>query len=404
MRKNSSTYCPLPFIHSHAGVNRKFRPCCNAYQISDKHDWTYSLDNQTHEEWFTDEMMVQLRKDLLTGKRNDLCKVCWEQEDVGAQSYRQQYIKKYENVDVETPSIQYLDLKLSNECNLACRMCDYGSSHQIYKDMIALEQKNLHIPAYWDRIPYFEKTADKNMIVAYPENVVDEIKSLIPQLKYLKVTGGEPTITKKFNEIVDTAIDMNCIQDIELNLTTNGTRLTPDYLEKLSKFKKVKIKVSIDGIGSTYDYIRHPFKWQNIQDRIKDIFHVVDGRKFYLDFNLCATVYNAENIPVFYNWIQDNTTADAPLYIQSNLGPDDHALDFKWLSADVLHKSIKDLPLTAETETYIKRAESYMNVDKPKEQLVEIKNITTSLDQVRGQNYKDYLEPLTVKWLDSIDA
>jgi hypothetical protein len=36
--------------------------------------------------------------------------------------------------------------------------------------------------------------------------------------------------------------------------------------------------------------------------------------------------------------------------------------------------------------------------------LVEIKNITTSLDQVRGQNYKDYLEPLTVKWLDSIDA
>ena len=105
-----------------------------------------------------------------------------------------------------------------------------------------------------------------------------------------------------------------------------------------------------------------------------------------------------------YNWIQDNTTADAPLYIQSNLGPDDHALDFKWLSADVLHKSIKDLPLTTETETYIKRAESYMNVDKPKEQLVEIKNITTSLDQVRGQNYKDYLEPLTVKWLDSIDV
>ena len=35
---------------------------------------------------------------------------------------------------------KYLDLKLSNECNLKCRMCSYVSSHLIGAEMKQIEE------------------------------------------------------------------------------------------------------------------------------------------------------------------------------------------------------------------------------------------------------------------------
>ena len=63
------------------------------------------------------------------------------------------YIEKFISRNTDEPKIKYLDLKLSNECNLACRMCDYTGSNVIYKDVPAIEEQDLHHPSNWGRSP-----------------------------------------------------------------------------------------------------------------------------------------------------------------------------------------------------------------------------------------------------------
>ena len=95
MAEQSKTYCPLPFIHSHAGLNGKYKPCCNS--DSSVHGYKYHIEKLSYKEWFDHPEMEKLRSDLLNGVQNPMCNVCWKQEAVSSSSYRTVYIKKYQN-------------------------------------------------------------------------------------------------------------------------------------------------------------------------------------------------------------------------------------------------------------------------------------------------------------------
>jgi len=83
MAEQSKTFCPLPFIHSHAAVSGKFKPCCNSLSGS----WENTTRDMSYQEWFDSEIMTQLRSDLLAGVQNKLCDVCWKDEKVCCRSY-----------------------------------------------------------------------------------------------------------------------------------------------------------------------------------------------------------------------------------------------------------------------------------------------------------------------------
>ena len=116
-----------------------------------------------------------------------MCHICWKQEEGGGHSYRHSYIKKYEEdkINIHKPEITYIDIKLSNECNLGCRHCDYTNTTQIHKDMVIMEKAGMTLPAQWHRSPGFEKRLEdknrKDMLHTTPKKVVDDLKELITQ-------------------------------------------------------------------------------------------------------------------------------------------------------------------------------------------------------------------------------
>ena len=174
--KLSKTYCPLPFMHSHASASGRFKPCCNSDVIA---SWKYRSTEYNYSEWFVHPEMEQLRNDLLNGVKNKMCDVCWSQEDIGDDSHRTRYIRRFKDTDINNPKITYLDLKLSNECNLACRMCDYTQSNQIYKDMLEMEEKKIPLPMNWERAANFEQVANDDMLNVAPKNILDDIINFI---------------------------------------------------------------------------------------------------------------------------------------------------------------------------------------------------------------------------------
>ena len=95
----------------------------------------------------------EIRRQMIEGERVEGCKPCYDLEDLGIPSYRQNYItdwmgfhrnaeqikdivaKSIDNDYVVDEAPQYLDFRLGTLCNLRCRMCQSQNSSAIYKEL-----------------------------------------------------------------------------------------------------------------------------------------------------------------------------------------------------------------------------------------------------------------------------
>ena len=79
----SNTTCILPFVHLYSEPKGEMKPCC----IASGFDEPLNLKTLTIEEAFNSPQMKELRKDMLEGKRNKVCDVCYKKEDLNNHSH-----------------------------------------------------------------------------------------------------------------------------------------------------------------------------------------------------------------------------------------------------------------------------------------------------------------------------
>jgi len=126
---NKETFCILPFVHLYTQPNGEVKPCCIAGGFDDKQ----FLREKSIEDIFNSGEYKQLRHDMLNGKRNKACEVCYKKEDIGESSPRQMFNSNTlwtmpevkEDYSVVT-QFQHIDIRFSNLCNFKCRMCNYS--------------------------------------------------------------------------------------------------------------------------------------------------------------------------------------------------------------------------------------------------------------------------------------
>lgn len=406
MAERSKTFCPLPFIHSHASVNGHWKPCCNSsYRSKDWKKNNHFTSDVNHQKWFDGEAMEQLRSDLLSGVKNSMCDVCWKDEEASGGSIRKRYVDKFSHLvddDVNNPQIRYLDLKLSNECNLACRMCDYTNSNLILKDVNELEKRNLPLPENWEKSPIHESMINEKGIKVAPKHIIDEVYSLLPQLRVLKLTGGEPTVSPEVLKLFEICIDEGYAKNLKLNLTTNGTKFNKKFLEKIKHFKDVHLNISCDGYDKVYDYIRYPFNWNKFAERVDDIAQ----EKVSFSISTLPQMYNIENLDklqTFFNpYFTDQKSGS--IFVNTFLRPENTYNSLNFVPLHILQYANKKIKrnnnshvLKARLERLIKKDYQPTDADN-----IEIVKSITSIDTVRDQNYRDYLEPMTVEWLEGL--
>jgi radical SAM protein with 4Fe4S-binding SPASM domain len=135
-----------------------------------------------------------------------------------------------------------VDLELSSLCNLRCPMC--------YTITNAFKQK-VHV-GFMD-FQLFKK-------------IVDEISGNVPAIRLS--LRGEPTLHPEFINAIKYA---KCKGIREVSCLTNGSMLTEDFSAKVIDADIDWITISVDGLGKTYENIRHPLKFREIFSRIKNI-------------------------------------------------------------------------------------------------------------------------------------
>ena len=119
----SDKRCSLLWNHVRVSPDNTVMPCClfDSSAVPDHYPTIPRIEDGI-DAAFNSEFFNFIRDKMERGEEPEPCSLCYEPEKYGAESFRQEYNKKY-SADSEK-KIRYIHTWLTNHCNLACRMCN----------------------------------------------------------------------------------------------------------------------------------------------------------------------------------------------------------------------------------------------------------------------------------------
>jgi MoaA/NifB/PqqE/SkfB family radical SAM enzyme len=266
-------------------------------EIIDESGAKYDLTKTNIETAYRSQYMQNLRQQFRAGEKPATCNRCWEEESAGRTSKRmhtQVRLKElYKEVDWTNNNpnqLWFVDLKLGNICNLKCRICGSWSSSKW------AEEELKYMPADFDKKSHIAYTWLKQG--AWPrktETFWDNIKSLLPNIKYFEFTGGEPWMIKEHFDLLEYAVETGDSQHIDIHYNTNATQYPGGYWGLWKNFGRVDIAFSVDNVGDRFEYERYGAKWQEANIIIDEI-HIMKKMSVpNITTQLCFTI-NIQNV------------------------------------------------------------------------------------------------------------
>ena len=361
-----STVCPMVWNHQFIDGTGRVKPCCRFQGIIGQLD--KDLD-----ETFASNQMDMLRKQMSAGSRPEGCKRCWQEEDSGKKSLRQRYAqhKKLGTVDLDNPKIEWLELAISNDCNLMCRMCDSRYSHKLYDEELA----------------YKGKTASKTKRTKMP---IESIFPYVPDLKHLKITGGEPLITPDHWKLLDYIIEQGHAHHIYLNYSTNNTVYPKQHIvDRWKEFEYIELAISLDSIiKAENEYLRHGTVQEEALVNIERFVELQNEIRLTVIARPTITLLNVYHLPETLEWLDSRgirhnaTHLTHPAHLSVTVLPD----------AEKNKIATKFSEYNFKNDTTKKSCEyiiNYMMSANHSHLLSEFKNHTEFLDKVRNQSFKE---------------
>ena len=272
-------FCWAPWVNlQHGNVLEGNTPCC---------EWNGLKHKGSIQDYFISDHLLKIKKSMVKHKsvRNS-CGVCIEQERSGNKS-RRMYLHEDESVqhvvskwneknllERDLKHIIYFDYRPSNLCNLKCRMCNDSNSSMIAKEQ-GIETE-ISVPA-------------------------QDYKNFdMSTLKGVQVIGGEPSIQQDLYDFLDYCYELGLNKTVDLSFTTNATNTNKTWMDRLAKWKNIKVQISLDGIGPTMEYIRHGASWPAIEKNC-NVYESVLG-KDKIEYSIVVNAYNVPNTEDWIHW------------------------------------------------------------------------------------------------------
>lgn len=392
------TICMLPWVSIETSPTGSARPCCLAREeITNENGDIYRLTETPLQEIYTSKYMQELRQQFRNGEQPATCKLCWDEEASGRQSKRinsRVRLKElYTQVDWEndTPDqLWFIDLKLGNICNLKCRICgSWSSSKWAEEEMNYMpkgEDKKKHIAYTWLRQGAWPRNAD-----AFWEN----LRALLPNIKYFEFTGGEPWLIKEHFELLQYAVETGDSKHIDIHYNTNATQELGPHTMVWNDFGRVDIAFSIDNVGDRFEFERYGAKWDLANKIIDDVHFAKRFDTTNITTQLCFTIniQNVYYIDELLNWAE--TKGFGSVYFNMMHSPDHLSIQYMTPAAKelVLTKLKSTIWTTAAYQKEIDNVISFIE-NGPGSDGSEFLRKMKQTDAYRNQNFMDTHEEI----------
>jgi len=295
--------------------------------------------------------------DLLTTEPPEACETCVQKEHNNIPSLRQRF---NEILNTENDSIQYLDFRNTNECNLKCRYCG----------------------------PHFSNKWAEELGIqpATKKHKISTDLFLSENISHIYYTGGEPMMNGDHWQLLEQLVEKDYAKTITLDYNTNLTLL--QYKKKnisqlWKKFKNVNLQVSIDAVGKPLEYIRSGSNWASIE---KNMQIALAMENVNLSLSPVISILNIWWIDKLYDYAQQRNIkirADilyGPDYLAVDVIPD----DLKKLALDIVEK-------IQSKDTTILRVIQLINNNQNKDLFLHTISHIMYLDRIRNEKLFDLL-------------
>lgn len=389
----NSTRCPLPWIHLATHPIGEVSVCCRSdmknssgHAKNDKDQHTLKLSSSSIQEVRNSDTFRKIRMQMLSNEVPEACHKCFEDEENGIVSKRVEELKKYPLSDEHLQKItqldgtineplQYLELRLGNQCNLKCTTCNPTSSSQWKKDAIVLKE-NFKIQLAHDYTSIEEdlfKWADQ-------ESFWNELELHNSSIKEIYINGGEPTLNLKHLKYLSKLIEQKKASRIKLIYNTNMIYITEELINLWGKFSHVTVKASIDDINLRNDYLRFPSMWKKVEDSFKSLL----GLDFEIHIMQTISCFNFLYLEELYSWV---STISPKTKIHYNFVTDPEYFSPFIIPPEERKKAIQSYEHLPFLNHYQLTKKYFNNTFHQDQVRLFLKNIS-ALDTIRGTDFK----------------
>ena len=296
------SHCIYPWINLQINNQGKVNACCLYKNIHGD----VSLQKLT--EIYNSKPVINLRNEFRNGQYPSGCSSCWNAESLGLPSVRQLGKVKFKeiwyNIDYtqdDYNNLQVLDLKLGNECNLSCRICNEKNSSKIADFKV---KHNFINKQQFDLIKDLSKWSEQ-------DEFYQQLELLAKNLRYLDIYGGEPLMVRRHFNFLRRLIELDVAKNIKIDYNSNGTIYSEMFFDIWQHFKEVKISFSIDDIGNRFELQRNNASWDQVEKNIKK-YILKKSDQFLVDVFPTVSIMNIYYLPELLNWIDQQDFSQGP--------------------------------------------------------------------------------------------
>ena len=294
---NSTTFCMAPWVGVSVSTTGQVKACPISTTV------VGNCNSQSLKEIWNSSEMKLLRTNMLSEQTIPSCKNCYNNQQLGIKSLRNSYnksfVKRAYKVDstasdgyLEDFSLNFIDARVTNLCNLVCRTCDSQNSSSWHRPAVALKLANNSDP-----VLLVAGRSDSDLI----SQVIDHAE----HLDRIYFCGGEPMMIKQFYDLLE-VLDSKSRHDIELIYNINLTRLSlkhQNIFDLWKNFRNISIGASLDGEYERGEYIRIGTNWNDVLINRQKILDQRPDIDFYA--RSTVSILNVLHLPDFHkSWCE----------------------------------------------------------------------------------------------------
>jgi len=378
----SKTFCPLPWTHLATHPHGSVTLCCESDMTNRLSESQNSLGNfvtlhstsHNFEKIMNSDLFKQVRKDMLNEKQPAPCEKCYKLEELGNESKRIRDSKQLkfniedaknitkEDGTLTEVSFEFIELRLGNHCNLACRSCNPQSSTKWIQDWEKLNERKFDMPQGLFNWPLDELFWDS--LVEHCNNT-----------RKIYINGGEPLLVDKHMRFLKFLINKDLAKNIKLVYSTNSTIINKKYVDLWNKFKQIEFMVSIDCLEERNNYLRYPAKWNKTIEAF-DWLHGLGHRCYVLQ---TVSIMNIYYIKELWNFFQDKGVSVSHNMVHH---PNYYsAANIPFYAKQAVLDKIFDMPFYNDINNFLRQTP---NIKAYEQFFIE----NSRLDNLRKQNYE----------------
>lgn len=369
--------CPLAWESLSFNVDGSHRVCCNthhgAYNLDSRGNRVYLNESFDLESAYNSELLKKLRSEMMSGQKPEFCRSCYDIESAGGHSVRSDLVNHYgprmhelvnqtANDGAVDVKIRYLDVQLSNKCNIQCQMCRPELSHGLKS---YFEKSGRHYSSEW-----YERAQSTWVFEGAYRKLYEKI---VPDLTDMLITGGEPFINETHYRMLEEAIRVGSAKNILLRYHSNMMSVPSRLIELWKNFRHIEVHMSLDGAPVVNEYVRYGSKWNRISENVSKLIQLKKEMSLQMEVHTtfqALTLYGLPDlIQILVEWGDEMPVLP----------------HFIWLEHPN-HLAIRALPLEARQRAK-ERIENYLVLAEPHFQSTRFSQHA----QIKIQTLKSYL-------------